>query len=640
MQDIDFSIEISQFNEGLAPLAHLDSKTFLGNKGQASDMKADIISNPGFLQQSPALANLANGTQAGVVNELIRYILDTPVDTDVTLGVGTGKLFKISPTTVISSSLWPQTIANMVSGESIVRVKDNVFVLYNKSSGGDIALLPLTDFFLFASPQTAANDSDVGTDDWDNPNDALGQDDDRASFDTTGALTSHYLKLTNFGFAIPSGATIVGVVVDVEQLADDNGGHNVHSDTIKLVKAGTVGGDNIAQNDDWTSNESYITYGAKDSLAGNTLTPSDINNSGFGVAISVVGDGAIAQINNVRISVYYTTSDDASVISNWGSIIDQPLISAPHPSSSKEDIMLFGNGQYCGVFIQGQNILDTQKLDFGEDKEVVDVVFNANVWWIAVNSKSGRRSEVYLYDGSALSNILSDEAGVGAQKIGFLYVLNGIVYIAYQDLTADGYTIGWLSGRQLKPLHYFAGTLPDHRQKTLYKNTILFVAGSNILSAGASVEQLPIQVSILAAGGYATLGGIAAPFGTPMIASMDGGTNFRIAKFSGLSTDSIWKSISVDITKARMLGKINTVIVMTKPLEGDARADIKLEGNQGSLSSQAMEVSGVGKTRFVFTSIALAAVEDIRTIVDYLNGDDTDNCPIRKIVLLGNFVER
>ena len=67
------------------------------------------------------------------------------------------------------------------------------------------------------------------------------------------------------------------------------------------------------------------------------------------------------------------------------------------------------------------------------------------------------------------------------------------------------------------------------------------------MSMGASVEQLPIQISTLAYGGYATLGGTASPFGTPIIASSDGGSNHRLAKFSGYSTDSNWKSIFIDL---------------------------------------------------------------------------------------------
>jgi hypothetical protein len=472
--DVDFIIDFDQFNEGFAPLAHLDSKTFVGNRGQASEMLADVISLPGYITQSPAIANLTNGSQAGVVDQLIRQILDRPVSSTVTYGVGTTKLFKISPTEVVSA----QTITGMTSGESVIRLKTNVFVFYNKSSGGDIAAMPL--------------------------------------------------------------AT---EVIDVD----------------------------------------------------------------------------------------------------WGSTTDEALEKAPHPAAVKEDILVFGNGRYLGVYVEGLATLDVKKLDFGEGAEVADVVFHANSWWIAVNYGEGKRGQIYMYDGSAISNILSDETGVGDQRIGFLYVLNGNIFVAFDDKSSDGFSIGWLSGRTIKPLRYFTGSLPDHRQKALYKNTILFVSDDSIWSSGAPVEQLPIQISKLATGGLATVGAIASPFGEPLVASSDTTLEtpgYQLSKFSGYSTASEWKSIVVDITNARLLGKITTVIVSTPALGANAKAEIVLEGNQGALTSSAFSVTGTNKTRHVFRTINLAACEDVRVVVNYENGNATNPCPIRKITLLGNFVER
>jgi hypothetical protein len=197
-----------------------------------------------------------------------------------------------------------------------------------------------------------------------------------------------------------------------------------------------------------------------------------------------------------------------------------------------------------------------------------------------------------------------------------------------------------MSGRQLKPLRYFSGALPDHRQKTLYKNTILFVSDDSLYSCGASVEQLPVQISRHADAGYGTVGGLAAPFGTPMVASTDGATNYRLAKFNGLSTDSNWKSVLLDVTDNRMLGKITCVIVATKSLSAGARIDLSLEGNQGDVTSSSFQITGTGETRHVFRSIDLKACEDVRVVLDATNGHASNPCDIRKITLLGNFVER
>lgn len=477
MSDVDntFAIQLEGFNDGFSPVAHIDEKTFLGSKGQASDMKADIISLPGFITQSPALANLTNGTEAGVVDQLIRFILDKPIGS-YTYALGTTKLFKLSSTAVVSggSPSWPQTVTNMTEGESVIRMKANLYAFYNKTSGGDIAQIPLS---------TEVIDPD------------------------------------------------------------------------------------------------------------------------------------------------------------WGSANDAALENAPHPSAAKEDILVFGNGRYVGVYVEGSATLDVQKLDFGEGSEVADIIFHSNVWWIAVNYGEGKSGEVFMYDGSAVSNILSDEVAVGDQRIGFLYVHNGVIYIAYDDKSATGFAIGWLNGRTIKPLRYFTGALPNHRQKILYKNTITFISTTDIWSVGAPVEQLPVQVSKLCDGGYTTVGAIACPFGTPIISSTQS-TSFRLAKLSGYSTDSYWKSIMLDLTSERDLGKINSVIVQTKALGAGAKAEITIEGNQGSKTSNTLTVETTGKTRHVFNTITLGPVEDIRVIISYTNGDTTNHCPIRKITLLGSFVER
>lgn len=476
MTDIDFSIEFSGFNEGFSPLAHVDSKTYVGNRGQASEMMADLVSRPGFLTQSPGLSALTNGTQAGVVDQLIRFILDKPTDSTTTFALGTSKLFKLSSTTVTSggSPSWPQAVTDMTSGESLIRLKANLYGFYNKASGGDIFKMPLS-----------------------------------------------------------------SEVIDPD----------------------------------------------------------------------------------------------------WGSSSDVALESAPHPVAVKEDIMLFGNGRYVGVYVEGLATLDCNKLDFGEGSVVSDIVFHANMWWIAVNSGEGKRGQIYMYDGSAISNQLSDETGIGDQEIGWLYVKNGILYVCYKDLTSGALAIGFLNGRALKPLRYFSGTLPDHRQKALYKNTIIFLSSNEIWSFGSSVEQLPLQMSKLADGGYATSGAIASPFGTPMVSSFESST-FKIEKFSGVSVNSSWKSVFVDVTNERRLGKVHTIIVTGKELASGASCAISLEGNQGAITSNSLTYTGTGVTRKVFSNVAMKACEDLRIVVDYAGGDTTNDCPIRKIVCLGTYGER
>lgn len=335
-----------------------------------------------------------------------------------------------------------------------------------------------------------------------------------------------------------------------------------------------------------------------------------------------------------------TTFDD-----DWGSTTPTgagALQKAIHPVAVKEDIMIFGNGRYLGTYIEGSNTLAPTKLDFGQGNEVADVCFHANQWYVAVNSGvSGTNrniGRIFVYDGSALSSILDDEVSVGVQRIGFLFPINGIIYLAYQDLSSDGgYKIGYISGRRIIDISYFTGSLPSFAQRTLYKNTILFLSDNKVYSSGAVIDNLPIQLSQIADGGYATVGAISAPFGTPMIASTES-TNYKLAKFSGYDINCSWRSIIIPLIQGRMIGHINSVSVLTDTLGEDARADLKLQYNKASSDSSAYQITTENKRRHIF-NIDKGRIEDFRVYLDWSNGDTTNPCPIRKISVKGHYSE-
>jgi len=331
---------------------------------------------------------------------------------------------------------------------------------------------------------------------------------------------------------------------------------------------------------------------------------------------------------------------------DWGSTVPTgkaALQKAIHPVASKEDLMLFGNGRYTGVYTVATTTLEPTKLDFGNGHEVADVIFHANQWWIAVNSGvSGTNrnlSSIYLYDGSATTSLLSDETSVGVQRIGFLYPLNGIIYVAYQDLSSTaGYKIGYIAGRQLKPLGYFSGSLPTFAQKTLYKNTILFVSGSSIYSAGAVIEELPIQTSQIMDGGYSTVGAIACPFGTPMISSTQS-TSYKLAQASGYDTTCDWKSIIVPLVNGRNIGYVDEVTVLTNTLGAAAQCDLILEYNQDSSESATKEITGENTRRHIFP-VGSGTVEDLRVYLNWENGSTATPTAIREIQVKCHWVEK
>src|SRR5204863_304279 len=85
------------------------------------------------------------------------------------------------------------------------------------------------------APSAAVDDAGTGSVVWTNPADAESSDGVYA-FAGVASTTTHYLKLTNFGFSIPAGSTITGVTVAVERIKTGSS-QDVRDASVKLVKA-------------------------------------------------------------------------------------------------------------------------------------------------------------------------------------------------------------------------------------------------------------------------------------------------------------------------------------------------------------------------------------------------------------------
>lgn len=350
--------------------------------------------------------------------------------------------------------------------------------------------------------------------------------------------------------------------------------------------------------------------------------------------------------------LYYVYQDDfgsfdltSTYDDDYGSTVPTGAASlqdAPHPSAVKEDIALIGNGRYVAKFTSSDATLAATKLDFGTNTEVADILFHNNKWLIAVNTANADSDNrglgyLYWYDGSAVSALLDDEASVGVQKIGFIKVINGIVYIAYQDLSTSGFKIGYLSGNQIKVLGHFTGSLPNFRQKTLYKNLLLFASSGGLWTAGATVPELPYAVSQHADGGYATIGGLAAPFGVPIIGSSSG-SSYRTAEFSGYDTNSNWTSLIMPTSRGKDLAYIKEILVTTEAFASGGRCDITLQYNDNNSNSAAKELS-TASTRKHLIAVDDSNIENLRAYIDFSNGSTSIPVKIKMIEIFGHFVE-
>jgi hypothetical protein len=142
---------------------------------------------------------------------------------------------------------------------------------------------------------------------WSNPGNAAASDDVYATANPSLDEVTHTLKATNFGFSIPSGATIDGIVAEVERKASIN--LVTFDAAVRIVKAdGSISTTERADSiNAWPTSDAYASYGSPSDKWGEVWTDVDINDVDFGAAIQAQGGAVIDSIDHIRITVYYTT---------------------------------------------------------------------------------------------------------------------------------------------------------------------------------------------------------------------------------------------------------------------------------------------------------------------------------------------
>ena len=160
------------------------------------------------------------------------------------------------------------------------------------------------------SAGAGANQAGVGTVAWSSTGNVVASDNTRASAILSAGNQSQYLVASSFGFSVPGGSTIDGIVVEVERHGSNT---NVLDNRVRIVKGGVIGSTDKSSVSQWpitSGSEAYASYGGTSDLWGETWTASDINASDFGVAVSAKNTNPkilrVANVDHVRITVYYT----------------------------------------------------------------------------------------------------------------------------------------------------------------------------------------------------------------------------------------------------------------------------------------------------------------------------------------------
>jgi hypothetical protein len=142
---------------------------------------------------------------------------------------------------------------------------------------------------------------------WSSASNIISDNNLHATAAMVGNTSSEGLLATQFGFAIPSGATIDGFEVHIRRFA--NSGSLCDDLSVRLMKDGStaIGNDYADTVNKWPTSETEKTYGGATDLWGSSWTPAEVNASTFGVRLAVDSDNTVtASVDSVEVTVYYT----------------------------------------------------------------------------------------------------------------------------------------------------------------------------------------------------------------------------------------------------------------------------------------------------------------------------------------------
>ncbi|HEY4063710.1 MAG TPA: T9SS type A sorting domain-containing protein [Puia sp.] len=167
---------------------------------------------------------------------------------------------------------------------------------------------------------TGGNSATVGSALWINPNSIGAADGNNATVAALVSLlsiittTSDYLTFTNLGFSVPPANTICGVTVSVKRSTGALlalGSSAVTDNSIRLFVGGApAGNDKANTSTSWPTTAAVASYGGNSDLWGTTITPLNVNTTGFGVGISanlvaqILSVAFSAQVDQVIVTVY------------------------------------------------------------------------------------------------------------------------------------------------------------------------------------------------------------------------------------------------------------------------------------------------------------------------------------------------
>jgi hypothetical protein len=158
-----------------------------------------------------------------------------------------------------------------------------------------------------SGPNYASTATDMGgPQSWTNLANAKANDGALASaVASTFAHPTNGLVWTGFANAVPSGATINGVVFEIGCSCPSSGVFF----GLNLIKGGVPSGSDLSASTPVPTTLTNLSFGGATNLWGNSLTDADVNASNFGVQVWFAASGTrTISVDYGRLTIYYTPS--------------------------------------------------------------------------------------------------------------------------------------------------------------------------------------------------------------------------------------------------------------------------------------------------------------------------------------------
>lgn len=206
---------------------------------------------------------------------------------------------------------------------------------------------------------TACVSSAIGGNGWSFPARAVSSNDSFAQVGVNDNENSDRLQCTDYGFTIPAGATILGIIVNVERKVNNNPAPT-QDFQMRVIKGGAVQATDRSTATAYPLVDTIEPHGSATDLWGTTWTPAEINAANFGAAFAAFKNGTAGgninvTVDHIEIVVHYSqpppaptivSPADASSTTNPQPTLDWTDVTDPDGDTVTYDIQADNSG--CG----------------------------------------------------------------------------------------------------------------------------------------------------------------------------------------------------------------------------------------------------------------------------------------------------